>query len=57
MTNQWWTVTLRANNGDEYTHVNVSAPDEASAINVAIQSGSWDSHTKREREDNGNDNV
>jgi hypothetical protein len=52
-----WTVTLRANNGDEYTHVNVSAPDEASAINVAIQSGSWDSHIKREREDNGNDNV
>jgi hypothetical protein len=45
-----WTVTLRANNGDEYTHVNVSAPDEASAIDIAIQSGSWDNSTNREKE-------
>jgi hypothetical protein len=36
MTSQWWTVTLRAD-GNRYAHINVSAPDEDSAIDSACQ--------------------
>jgi hypothetical protein len=36
VTNQWWTVTLRAD-GDRYAHVNVSTLDEDSAIDAACQ--------------------